>query len=241
MRYSKECVSGKPLNLKEYGLYIIRQPIIDDFMSEYDLSDFIKPFYIMKWLVVQNEEIDKFPFTYYIVMSTKDNTLYNDLIKSLRLLYDTKEIELVSDEDDYKLLIKKDKKPIAVLDDSNFNVFSEIILEICKYDLPKKENKPQIKGDPEKVKRVLEERAKYEAKHKKDNTILFENMVRDVMYYRKITYDQIKSWTVFQIKDAYIVECLREQEEREWLLVSSGNYKIDIKEIKHWKDVTKLK
>ena len=88
---------------------------------------------------------------------------------------------------------------------------------------------------------VLEERAKYEAKHKKDNTILFENMVRDVMYYRKITYDQIKSWTVFQIKDAYIVECLREQEEREWLLVSSGNYKIDIKEIKHWKDVTKLK
>ena len=142
MRYSKECVSGKPLNLKEYGLYIIRQPIIDDFMSEYDLSDFIKPFYIMKWLVVQNEEINKFPFTYYIVMSTKDNTLYNDLIKSLRLLYDTKEIELVSDEDDYKLLIKKDKKPIAVLDDSNFNVFSEIILEICKCDLPKKENKP---------------------------------------------------------------------------------------------------
>lgn len=241
MRYSKECISGKPLDLKKYGLYIVNQPCVDDFMSEYDLSDFIKPFYILKWLVVQNEEINKIPFTYYIVMSTKDNTIYNDLIKSLRLLYDTKEIELISDEDDYKLLIKKDKKPIAVLDDSNFNVFSEIILEICKCDLPKKENKPQIKGDPEMVKRVLEERAKYEAKHKKDNTILFENMVRDVMYYRKITYDQIKSWTVFQIKDAYIVECLREQEEREWLLVSSGNYKIDIKTIKHWKDVTKLK
>lgn len=240
MRYAKECVSGKPLNLKKYNLHIVRQPQIDDFMSDYDLSNFIKPFYVIKWLVQQDKEILKIPFTYYIVMSTKDTELYSDLIKALKLLYDTKEIKLITDEDNYKLLIKKDNEPIAILDDSNFDVFSEIILEICKCELPKIEKKPEIKGDPDKVKRVLEERAKYEAKHRKDNTISFECMVHDVMHYRRITYKDIKDWTIFQIKDTYLVECLREQEDRQWLLVSSGNYKIDIKEIKHWKDVTKI-
>ena len=45
MKYPKQLVSGKDINLSKYNLGIIRQPRVDDFMDDYDLQDFIKSFY----------------------------------------------------------------------------------------------------------------------------------------------------------------------------------------------------
>ena len=47
MKYPKQLVSGKDINLSKYNLGVIRQPRVDDFMDDYDLQDFIKSFYIL--------------------------------------------------------------------------------------------------------------------------------------------------------------------------------------------------
>lgn len=256
LRFTKECISGKDINLKKYNLNIIRQPQIDDFMSDYELSDFIKPFYLTKWLIKQNEEFIDIPLTYYVVMGTRDISVYNDLIKSLKLLYRiedligeeklsidkrTNSIKLINDEQNCTLIIRKDGKNIAVVDDKNFEMLCDTILEICQCDTPEKEKKAVIKGDPEKVKKILEGRAKAAAKKREQNSVLFEEMVRNVIHYRLTDYNNIKNWTIFQLKDAYKVECLREQEKNQWLLFSSGNFKMKSSELIHWTEETKIK
>lgn len=253
LKFTKECISGKDINLKKYNLNVIRQPRVDDFMSDYELSDFIKPFYLTKWLIKQNEEFIDIPLTYYIVMGSKDISIYNELIKSLKLLYQIDElaelsanktnntIKLINDEKNCALVIKKDGKSFAVIDDKNFEMLCDTVLEICQCDAPEKEKKTVIKGDPEKVKKILEGRAKAAAKKREENAVLFEEMVRNVIHYRLIDYNTIKDWTIFQIKDAYKVECFREQEKNQWLLFTSGNFKMKSNDLKHWADETKIK
>ena len=46
MYFTKEYVTGQPLNLKKYTLGYINQPIVDYFMYDYDFIDFIKPYYM---------------------------------------------------------------------------------------------------------------------------------------------------------------------------------------------------
>ena len=62
MLYTKQLVSGKDINLKEHLLGVIKQPIIDDFMGDYDLEEFTKVFYIEQtWKVNGVFENDNIP------------------------------------------------------------------------------------------------------------------------------------------------------------------------------------
>ena len=65
MKYPKQLVSGKDINLSKYNLGVIRQPRVDDFMDDYDLQDFIKSFYIeQSWRVNGVFDDKDLPFTF---------------------------------------------------------------------------------------------------------------------------------------------------------------------------------
>ena len=48
MKYPKEMISGKDINLTSDNLGIIKQLTIDDFMGDIDIFDFIKPFFVVR-------------------------------------------------------------------------------------------------------------------------------------------------------------------------------------------------
>ena len=58
MLYTKEYLTGRDIDLSKYNLGVIRQIRIDEFMNDYDyeLIDFVKPFYLEQSLDL-NEEI----------------------------------------------------------------------------------------------------------------------------------------------------------------------------------------
>lgn len=240
MQYPKQCVSGKPIDLRKYELGIINQFTVDDFMDDYDISEFIKPFYIEQSLMLY-EDIKKInlPLLTYLSSSIEKNEdLIKLLIKSLKYLYRTSDVKLTVINNEYIIIIKKDDMGIANINDNNFHKLSETMFEILYYEKPKPEEK--IEGSPELVKMVKEAEEKYKRKHLKDNIITFEIMVHNVIHYKNLYYEKIKDWTVWQLKDSFITELYKENKEDSYLLATGGNYKVDLKKVKDWKKETKV-
>lgn len=240
MKFPKECVSGKPIDLREYELGIINQFTVDDFMGSIEISDFIRPFYIEQ-SIMQYDEIKKINaplLTYVTTAIGKDKKLIEELLKSIAFIYKTSEVKLTEIDDSVILLVKKDGKGIANINDKNFHLLSDIMFETLYFEKPKPEEK--LQGSPELVKMVKEAEEKYKRKHLKDNIMTFEIMVHDVIHYRNMDYNQIKDWTVWQLKDTFMIEIYKENKQDSYLLATGGNYKVDLKKVKDWKKETKV-
>lgn len=240
MQYPKQCVSGKPIDLRKYELGIINQFTVDEFMGEYDISEFIKPFYIEQSIMLYDEikKLNLPLLTYLSSSQNKNEDLIKLLIKSLKYLYKTSDIKLTLIDDEYVIIIKKDGIGIANINDNNFHKLSDTMFELLYFEKPKPEEK--IEGSPELVKMVKEAEEKYRKKHLKDNIITFEIMVHNVIHYRNLYYKQVKDWTVWQLKDTFITELYKENKEDSYLLATGGNYKVDLKKVKDWKKETKV-
>ena len=70
-------------------------------------------------------------------------------------------------------------------------------------------------------------------------TLTFEEIVRQVYHMKRCTYDDIKHLTLWQLQDTYQTYCIMDNNEKEWQLAGSGNFKINLKNIKDWKRETK--
>ncbi|WP_312286753.1 hypothetical protein [Terrisporobacter sp.] len=251
MLFTKEYLTGRNIDLSKYNLGIIRQIRVDEFMNgyDYDLIDFVKPFYLEQSLDL-NKDIseNQVHFTYFYLLSQEDDKILQELIKSLIFLYqldDTKDnngnyenIILFSTDDRLVLILKKDGEPFAFIDDSNFNILSQVMLEMCYFDKPEPE--PETKGDPELIEKMKKRRMEYEKKHNKKKSIQFEEIVRQVMYARGLIYNDIKNWTIWQVKDVHVVECLKESSDKSYLLATNPYSGMNLKEVKNWKYETKL-
>ena len=167
-----------------------------------------------------------------------ENRLLGLLLNSLKILYKTNYVKPISFDEDIKLIIKKNDTPVAFIDDSNFNVLCKVILEMCYFEKPEPEK--EVKGDTELVKIAKEMERKYNQKNKDKSVMVFEEMVRQVMHYRKLTYNDIKNWTIWFLKDVYAVECLSESSDKQYSMFANSNIKVDLKNVKRWQDETKL-
>lgn len=240
MKFPKQCVSGKPLDLRKDELGIINQFTVDNFMDDYDINEFIRPFYIEQSMMLY-EDIKKLNIPLLTYLSTslgKNDELISLLFKSLRFLYRTSEVKLSEIDGEYIIIIKKDGKGIANINDRNFHLLSDIIFETLYFEKPKPEEK--IEGSPELIKMVKEAEEKYRRKHLKDNILTFEIMVHNVIHYRNLDYQRIKDWTVWQLKDTFVTEIYKENKEDSYLLATGGNYKVDLKKVKDWKKETRV-
>ena len=240
MKFPKQCVSGKPLDLRKDELGIINQFTVDDFMDDYDINEFIRPFYIEQSMMLY-EDIKKLNIPLLTYLSTslgKNDELISLLFKSLRFLYRTSEVKLSEIDGEYIIIVKKDGEGIANINDRNFHLLSDIIFETLYFEKPKPEEK--IEGSPELIKMVKEAEEKYRRKHLKDNILTFEIMVHNVIHYRNLDYQRIKNWTVWQLKDTFVTEIYKENKEDSYLLATGGNYKVDLKKVKDWKKETRV-
>ena len=94
-KFTKELLSGKDIDLKEFNLGIIKQPKVQTFIEVVDSIEFIKPFYMVRYWNNNGafEEVEM-PFNIYYTLSQKNKSLLVDLILYLMILYDTKDIKL---------------------------------------------------------------------------------------------------------------------------------------------------
>lgn len=247
MFFTKEYVTGIPLNLKKHTLGYLKQPIVDDFMYDFNFIDFIKPYYV--GMVLSYEKVVKeegIPFSYFLSALKKDKKMMDFFYKGLTIIYETTVdgLNYFNDEDDGVVLIvgKEDEngeyEPVSFISDRNFILLCEVVLEMCSFDKPKEEG--EIQGDPEKVKRFKEQQRKFFQNKKSEDDMLFENMVRETMHFEKIiNYDDIKNMTIWKLRDIYKVDCMEKNEHTAWQLASGGRY--DTKQIKSWQKLTKLK
>lgn len=241
MKFPKQCVSGKSLDLRKYELGIINQFTVDDFMGDVDLHEFIRPFYIEQSLMLYDEIKNmNAPLLTYVStsVSRNDKKLIEQLLKSIGYIYKTSDVKFTDIDDDFIIIVKKDGKGIANINDKNFHLLSDILFEILYFEKPKPEEK--LEGSPELVKMVREAEEEYRRKHLKDNVMTFEIMVHNVLHYRNIDYNQIKNWTVWQLKDTFMIEIYKENKQDSYLLATGGNYKVDLKKVKDWKKETKV-
>ena len=135
MKFPKQCVSGKPIDLKKDELGIINQFVVDDFMDDYDINEFIRPFYIEQSMMLY-EDIKNLNIPLLTYLSTslgKNEELINLLFKSLKFLYKASEVKLSEIDGEYIIIIKKDGKGIANINDRNFHLLSDIIFEILYF------------------------------------------------------------------------------------------------------------
>ena len=89
MLYTKQLISGRDINMKEHLLGVIRQPIVDDFMDEYEFQDFLEVFYLEQTYNVEGlfGDMNK-PFTYFLAIAYQEPKVLNSLNRALCLLYD---------------------------------------------------------------------------------------------------------------------------------------------------------
>jgi hypothetical protein len=245
MKYTKQLVSGRDIDLTQHNLGVIKQLRVDDFMGELDVIDFIKPFYLERLWKVNGLLEEGTSFTFYIAFSLQQQQgeLLDELIHYLTMLYKTEKVTLEAfHNNELKVIVRDDNgKMIAVIDDSNFDVLCETIMIISNYPEPVKKEEEKIEGDEETLKLFEKYQKEYDEKHKSNKTIEFEEIVREVIHTRKGTYEDVKNLTVWQLNDTYMTYVYMENERFEKSLVASGCYKVDKNNpIKRWQDQTKL-
>lgn len=251
MYFTKEYITGMPLDLRRHTLGVINQPIVDYFMYDYDFINFIKPYYM--GLSLSYDDVckeSKLFFTFFLATISNSKKILDGFYRGLVLLYNTslKDMELFIDEEG-RYILRIDEKgsrakskdgkgnAIAFITDENFVMFCEVVLEMCCFEKPEKPT--ELKGDPELVKRFKQKQREYYQKRKVDNSMLFENVVREVMYFRQInSYDEVRNKTIWWLRDCYMVETLRSSEQKQWQMASGG--KFSPKKIKSWQKLTKL-
>ena len=89
MLYTKQLISGRDINMKEHLLGVIKQPIVDNFMGEYEFQDFLEVFYLEQTYNVEGlfKDMNK-PFTYFLAIAYQEPKVLNSLNRALCLLYD---------------------------------------------------------------------------------------------------------------------------------------------------------
>ena len=239
MLFTKELISGKDIDLTKYNLGIIKQPTVDMFMGNLEIHEFMKPFYFERILKVNEALVEELPFTTCLMVGRESN-IGKLIIDSLMVLYGTNEINY--NEDLNTILIKKDKKPIAYINDENYDMLCETLLYVFYFDEPKPSEKEQkYEGDPELiaiVKEMEEQQRKKEREKAEKEAVHFEEYVRRVMHLKNCSYDEIKDLTIFQLKDSYYSLTSKEADQYTWMMICAG---ADIKNPKFWQEKTKIK
>ena len=239
MLFTKELISGKDIDLTKYNLGIIKQPTVDMFMGNLEIHEFMKPFYFERILKVNEALVEELPFTTCLMVGRESN-IGKLIIDSLIVLYGTNEINY--DENLNTIIIKKDKKAIAYINDENYDMLCETLLYVFYFDEPKPSKKEQeYEGDPELiaiVKEMEEQQRKKEREKAEKEAVHFEEYVRRVMHLKNCSYNELKDLTVFQLKDSYYTLSAKEADQYTWMMICAG---ADIKNPKSWQEKTKIK
>ena len=240
MLYTKEMVSVRDIDLSEYNLGTIKQITVDDCIGEYDVQDYAQCFFMERiWRVNGYLDDQDIPFSLFCASLTSMPHLEKKFMDTLKILYKDKEIRIKRIDDEVKILVYHERKAVAFIDDSNFDMLCRVVSQMLYYNEPEKEVEEELQGNPEDIALFKKAEKEFKEKQRKKNEIHFEERVRVLIHMRQCFYDDIKNLTIWQFEDIYKTMLYIENYEHTYQFASSGNFKI--KEIEDWRIQTKIK
>ena len=240
-------ITGLPIPLGD-GLGTIYQPTIKEILSnKMTVDDFLQPFLIRVDLLNNTEIFEGFAqkindFDLLFLQESDGNFLFTNggysilgrLIECLKLLYNTKSVELSFGEQ----VIKIDNK--YIIDRNNFTYLADIILEVFDTEKPKpKDDKPKYKDKARQMLWEKLERRRAEEAQKKALTMAdIINIVVHIDNY--IDYSKVVEMTYFQLLNTYKTFMNKMSYDEYLMFKSSGQF--DLKQDqKHWTTENKVK
>lgn len=230
---------GLDIPLYQYGLGSIKQPRIIDLINE-DLSmgEIYYPFIINDILIGQSknkefsikmkEQLGDLTFFLSSISQSQKYEVVQLMISVLSLLYQTDKIEVTND---FKIIIDKD----IIIDNSNFQVLQDVILESQRID------KSEFKFDKKDKKELdpIEARFEYFRNKSKKKKVKPEiiDMLNFIIHSNEcgLDYNKVLNMTVYQVRNT--LSTLSCKYNYESMFQYKLSQKFDIKEdVKYWND-----
>ena len=242
MKYTKQLVSGRDIDLSEYNLGIIQQPRIKDFMEDLDPLDFLQPFFLERaWRLEGILEENNIPFTFLCLSLLKAPHLEDFFMKALDILYRGKERKIVAIQEQTKILIYDNGQVCAFIDDTNFDILCEVMLYVMYQEEPKKTTQEKIDGKQEDIEAFEKFEKEYAEKQRKKNELCFEERVRQLIHLKNCFYENVENMTIWQFEDMYRTLNYMDSDDKTYMFASSGNFKMKLDEMSPWQQKTKIK
>lgn len=237
---------GLDIPLKEYGLGIIKQPKIVDFLrKDIAIDNFYFPFVMNDIILGQSRDVDSVlkvkeslgDLTFLLMNCIQANRIdVIDLLKEdLMFLYQVDNINITD-----KLTIKVGD---CEIDNSNFNILCNVILEMLKIDKSKMKFDLSVKKEMTAIEKEFERRRlEYEkrvGKNKKNQDLTTLDIMNIVIHSSSFKYEDVSNMTLYQLKNSFDV--LIKKDTYNTTLMYMVSPKFDIKEKQeHWIEKIKM-
>lgn len=189
---------GEDIPLEKHNLGRIHQPTLLELLDKgITISEFVYPFYLTE--LFSKEAREPIKNVLLILLQLDELNPKNKTTKKLRdalsLLYCTDNIDIKDKVGG--IIIDED----IVIDENNFPTLSKVVLEMTMTEVKiEKKNKAQSAIIEEFEKR----RKKYEAEHNIKSEMDYIDMFNLIVHMLPdISYDRIKTWTIYQVKNTY--------------------------------------
>ena len=237
---------GLNIPLERHSLGEIRQPKLIDFINkDVDIDNFYFPFIMNDYVIGQSSDkeslhrlkdhLGSLTFMMMNCYQTKRMDILESLRKSIEMLYGT-DVEI---GDKFNLIVGD-----VIIDDSNFDILSDLVLEILKID--KSKMKFEKEEDPYKdlpkemleAKRKFLDRNKGKSKNKDPFTIL--DIANIVIHSKCIEYEKILNMTVYQLKNSFEAINVKESFDVSTLYRISPKFDMSKEKYEHWTEKIKI-
>ena len=237
---------GLDIPLEKYGLGSIKQPKIIDFLSkDISIDNFYYPFLMNDIILAQSKDIDSVikikeslgDLTFLLMNCIQANRkdVVELLKKSLIFLYRTDEVS-ITDE----LTIKIGDYEI---DNSNFNILCNVVLEMLKIDKSKMKLNQSPKKDMTDIEKEFERRRlEYEkriSKNKKDKDLTMLDIMNIVIHSSHFKYEDVVNMTLYQLKNSFDVLTKKDAYNTTLMYMVSPKFEVKEKQ-EHWMEKIKI-
>lgn len=224
-------LSGLPIKL-ENKLGKIYQPTIKYLIeNDIDSVDFIKPFYICRIDLIENADKELKDFDIFF---SQQKELLNELIKRLKILYRTEDIEV---KESIRAIIVDDR---FLINRDNYTYLADIVLEMM-YATREKPKKKEVKYTNPYLQETWEKLQKYREQQEKKNELQIADIMNMLIHMGDgFDYDKVLNLTYYQMMNSYITLRIKDGYKEFMMYKTSGQFNIE-KDIKNWMSEVKLK
>ncbi|MGL5191668.1 MAG: hypothetical protein ACRC7S_18665 [Cetobacterium sp.] len=237
---------GLDIPLDRHNLGVIKQPkLIDYINNKSEVEMFYLPFVMNDIIINQSEDNEvlnelkkKIGSLTFMLMNCYQSSRFDvlmSLINSLSLLYRCES----KINEDFSISVGDVR-----IDDSNFDILSDLVLEMSKIDKSKiKFNKVSKKEMTEIEKEFERRRKKYleQSKNKKrDNELNILDISNIIIHGTKFSYEDVLNMTVYQIKNTFNAMNSKEGYEVGTLYRVSPKFEANKESLNHWSEKVKI-
>lgn len=247
MKYEYYYLFGLDIPLDRYGLGVIKQPKLIDYISkEVDIETFYLPFIMSDILISQvddkeslikiKDRVGSLGFILVNCYQTKRFDIINSLIESLKLLYNNENVVI---GESLNILIDD-----VEINNHNFDILGNVVLEMMKIDKSKlKFDKPKKKEMSDIEKEFERRRQKYlEMTNKKDKNepLTLVDIANVVVHSGTFKYEDVLNMTIYQLKNSFDIINKKEAFDINTLCRVSPKFDMSKEKYEHWTEKIKL-